>query len=71
MPLSFTGESLQTMNTTNYKATGSQGELVIVEASHEALQDFGEAAVQQRAGSKYDAGYVSNNIVNVRTSDFV
>lgn len=70
MPLSFTGESLQTMNSTNYKATGSQGELVIVEASHEALQDFGEDAVHRAASRKYDAGRVSNNMVSVRTSDF-
>jgi hypothetical protein len=55
---------------TNYKAIGSQGELVIVEGSHEAIQDYGEDAVQQKASEKYDAGLVSNNIVTVRTADF-
>jgi hypothetical protein len=62
--------SLETINSTNYKAIGSQGELVIVEGSHEAIQDYGEDAVQQKASDKYDAGLVSNNIVTVRTADF-
>ena len=70
MPLSYTDESMQTMTGTSYKAMGSQNELVIVEASHEALQDYGEAACQQKGSQKYDAGQVSNNIVTVRTSDF-
>jgi hypothetical protein len=70
MPLSFADQSLQTMNSTNYKATGSQAELVIVEVSHEALQDYGESAAHQKASDKYDAGQVFNNTVTVRTSDF-
>ncbi|MEW6641717.1 MAG: hypothetical protein AB1586_14530 [Pseudomonadota bacterium] len=61
---------MNTMTGTSYKASGSQGELVIVEASHEALQDYGEAACQQKGSQKYDAGDVSNNKVQVRTTDF-
>jgi UDP-N-acetylglucosamine 2-epimerase len=70
MALSYTGESMKTMTGTSYKATGSQGEQVIVEASHEALQDYRESACLQKGSQKYDAGKVSNNIVTVRTSDF-
>jgi hypothetical protein len=36
------------MTGTSYKATGSQGEMVAVEASHEALQDYGESACFQK-----------------------
>ena len=70
MPLSYTGESMNTMTGTSYKASGSQGELVIVEISHEALQDYGEAACQQKGSQKYDSGAISNNKVYVRTGDF-
>jgi hypothetical protein len=48
MSLSFTGDALKTIHTANYRAIGSHGELIIAEASHEAVQDCGEAAVQQK-----------------------
>jgi hypothetical protein len=70
VPLTFTGEALKTNNSTNYRAIGSHGELVIVEASHEALQDYGEGAVQQKAGAKYDLMEIQNDRVTVKTTDF-
>jgi hypothetical protein len=70
MSLSFTGDALKTIHTANYRAIGSHGELIIAEASHEAVQDCGEAAVQQKASSKYDEAQVLNNIITVKTSDF-
>lgn len=70
MPLRYTGESLQTMTGTSYKAMGSHNDLVIVDISHEAIQDYGEDTCQARGSQKYDAGKVSNNTVTVRTSDF-
>lgn len=70
MPLLYTGESMKTMTGTSYRATGSQGELIIVEVSHEALQDYGEPSCLRKGSNKYDSGEVSNNIVSVRTSDF-
>ena len=71
MPLTYSGESHATLNGTRYRATGSRDEAVVVEASHEALQDHGQAKVQQKASDKYDAGEVHENKVTVRTSDFI
>jgi hypothetical protein len=71
MPLRFTGEWLPTINSKDYRAFGSrENELIIVEASHEALHDYGETAVKQRANDKYDAQQIQNNRITVRTSDF-
>jgi hypothetical protein len=70
MSLSFTGEFLQTMNTNDYKAFGSPGEQIIVKASHEAIQDYGEVAVQAKAVEKYNDNQVINHTVTVETSDF-
>jgi hypothetical protein len=70
MPLTFPGESLKTINSTEYRAIGSHGELVIVEASDEALQHYGEVAVQQKASAKYDLMEVQSNRVTVKTTDF-
>jgi hypothetical protein len=70
MPLTYFGESRSTLNGTRYRTTGSKGEDVVVEASHEALKDYGETKVQQKASDKYDAGEVHENKVTVRTSDF-
>src|SRR5882762_6725419 len=36
---------MKTMTGTSYKANGLRGEMVIVEASHEALQNYGESAL--------------------------
>jgi hypothetical protein len=70
MSLSFTCDALKNIKTDNYREIGSHGELIIAEASHEAVQDCGEAAVQQKASSKYDEAQVLNNIITVKTSDF-
>jgi hypothetical protein len=70
MPLSFSGEKQTTLSITSYRSFGSQNEMIIVEASHEAIKDYGEDTVQAKASAKYDAGQVSNNKVTVRTSDF-
>jgi hypothetical protein len=70
MSLSFTGESVQTLNTTDYKAIGSQGEQIIVKASHEAIQDYGEVAVQAKAIEKYNDNQIVNHTVTVQTPDF-
>lgn len=70
MSLSFTGESTHTMDTTNYKAIGSQGEQIIVETSHQAIHDYGEVAVQAKAVEKYNDNQVISHVVMVQTSDF-
>jgi hypothetical protein len=70
MPLNFSGDSLATINGTVYRATGSNGENIVVEASHEAMQDYGEPRVQAKANDKYDAGLVYDSKVTVRTTDF-
>jgi hypothetical protein len=70
MPLTFTGKFLKTLNTTNYRALGSDGALIVVEASDEAVDDFGENTVQAKARDKYDAGDISNNIITVKPTDF-
>ena len=48
MPLTYTGDSMQTMTGTSYKAMGSQNELIIVDISHEAIQDYGEDTCQAK-----------------------
>jgi hypothetical protein len=70
MPLTLTGESLKTINSTDYPAIGSHGELVIVEASDQVLQDYGEVVVQQKASAKYDLVEIQNNRVTVEATDF-
>jgi len=57
----FSGESHTTLNGTMYRATGSKGETVVVEASHEAIRDYGEAAVKHKASEKYDGGQVQDH----------
>jgi hypothetical protein len=70
MSLTFTGESIATTNGTDYRATGSRGESIVVEASHEALQVHGVVAVQQKAVAKYEEEEMFNNKVTVGTADF-
>jgi hypothetical protein len=70
MPLTYTGDKSETMNGTLYRATGNQDETIIVQASHEVLQDKEEEAVLQKASDKYDAGHVEKGKVTVRDSDF-
>jgi hypothetical protein len=72
MPLSYTDESPHTtLNTTLYRAFGSNNEMIIVEVSHDAIADYGEIASKTMASQKYDAGRVTNNKVLVRTTDFL
>lgn len=71
MPLDFSGDPHKTMNGAIYRAKGSNGEIVVVEASYEAIQDYGEPRVQAKANDKYDAGLVYENKVTVRSSDFI
>lgn len=70
MPLIYTGETLDMLNTISFRAQGSDGEIVVVEASHQVVQDYGEYAVHEKGSHKYDAGDVHNNKVTVRTADF-
>jgi hypothetical protein len=70
MPLDFSGDSHTTMNGTIYRTKGSHGETIVVEASQEAIEDFGEARVQAKANDKYDAGLVYDSKVTVGTTDF-
>lgn len=70
MPLAFTGESTENPSRRHYRATGSRAELVIVEVSHEALSDYGEARVLQRANEKYEAGATTaDGHITVLSSD--
>ncbi len=70
MPLDFSGEPHAIINGTIYRAIGSNGKTIVVEASREAIEDFGEARVQAKANDKYDAGLVYDGKVTVRTTDF-
>lgn len=71
MPLTFTGE---TGSNANFETMleAYDGEIrVIVITSREAIDDYGLAAVQQRASAKWDAGQREDgNKVRVFTSDF-
>lgn len=71
MPLTYTGESTESLNRKLYRATGSQDEFVIVEVSRELFAARGEEAVLQKASDKYDEGQVSTNgRVSVLSTDF-
>ena len=71
MPLSYSGDPSTTLNGTRYRATGSrQGEEILVDASHEAIENFGEKRVKEKASEKYDAGNVSLDKISVRIADF-
>lgn len=70
MPLDFSGDSHTTTNGTIYRTTGNNGETVVVEASYEAIQDYGEPRVQAKANDKYDAGLVYDGKVTVDPTDF-
>ena len=70
MPLNFSGNADATKNGTIYTTTGTNGEKVMVEASYEAIQDYGEPRVQAKANDKYDAGLVFDGKVTVDPTDF-
>jgi hypothetical protein len=70
MPLTAFVQTLSNLNSTKYTAKGSKEETVLVDVSHEAMQDQEVARVQQKASDKYDAGIIDEGQVTVRTSDF-
>jgi len=71
MPLSFTDDVLEKVDEYRYRAIGSKNdEMIIVVASHESVQDYGEQKVKQKASDKYDSDEVTENRVTVRTADF-
>jgi hypothetical protein len=71
MPLTLTGEQLETTAGVSLRTQDQNGKYVVVLATHEAVQDHGLQRVEQVASSKYDTGKIeANGTVTVRTSDF-
>lgn len=71
MPLTYTGQYTETETGRCYAAEDSNtGQMVTVDASFEAIQDYGEEAVMDKGSEKYDSGSAVNNVLTVRTSDF-
>jgi hypothetical protein len=70
MPLNFSGDSQTTPDGTTYKTIGNTGETVTVEASCEAIEDYGEPRVQAKANDKYDAGLVFDGKITIDPTDF-
>lgn len=69
--LTFTGESVDSLEGTSLEAKDSSGRRIVVRASHEAIQDFGLSRVEAKASEKFANGQVEpNGTVIVRTSDF-
>ena len=72
MPLTLTGEQIETIEGVSLRTQNQHGEYVIVLATHGATQDHGLHHVERVASSKYDAGKVeTNGTVTVRTLDFI
>jgi len=70
VPLNFSGQQIKTETGTNFEAFDHQ-KRVVVKASDEALQDYGENSVRLKASDKYDEGRVeTDGSVRVTTSDF-
>jgi hypothetical protein len=70
MPLIFTGQQAKTMTGVSLQATNSEGESVVVQASDEAIQDFGMGRVQDVASNKYDKGQTEGDgSIFIRTVD--
>lgn len=73
MPLIFDGHQAEMLTGLSLKASGSSGQAVAVQVSHEAVQDYGLPVVQQAASDKYDAGETELSdeavIVVVHTKD--
>jgi hypothetical protein len=70
MPLNFSGDSQTTPDGTTYRTIGNNGETVTVEASYEAIEDYGEPRVQAKANDKYDAGLVFDGKITIDPTDF-
>ena len=70
MPLYFSGEAVETLNGPIMRAKDSNGKTVIVRASSEAIQDYGELKVQEVASDMFDRGQCeADGSVFVRTGD--
>lgn len=63
-----------TLEGENARTKDDHGNIVIVSASHEAVQDYGWDAILDVASNKYDAGEIVPNrnppLVRVTTADF-
>ena len=71
MPLSFTGEHVETATGFSLKAKDVYGATVAVKATKEVVHQEGLFHVQQVASDKFDMGKIeSDGSVSVRTSDF-
>lgn len=77
MGLRYTGESAVNPNTFGENIFAYDGEVkVVVEASNEAIQDYGREAVLRKGSEKYTTGDFEPEVgniprkVTVRTSDF-
>jgi hypothetical protein len=70
LPLQYTGEHHISLSGTRFKAIGSQGEHIMVQGSHEAIEDYGEDAVKRKGSDKYDAGETREGTLIILTSDF-
>jgi hypothetical protein len=70
MPLKYSGESAELLNSTEYKATGNDAEGIVVEAPNKIIQDYGQETVRIRGSGKYDNGQVSDKRVNITDADF-
>jgi hypothetical protein len=73
MALTDTGERVDTLSATNAKAHDHDGNIVVVSASHEVIQDFGWSAIFDAATLKFDAGQAEPNntppLVRITTAD--
>lgn len=73
MGLRFTGRKVLIAGTSMYSLEAfdvSSGGRVKVRASLEALQDYGDDAVEQKAIDKYDAAQFDGDWITVTTTDF-
>lgn len=74
MPLTPTGHYNRRLDSTSFRAIDGGGRIVIVEASQEALDDFGRSLVWMAADRKYEAGQFDNStprVVRVRSDDCI
>lgn len=74
MPLTYTDEKVPYLGGTSFQATDKHsGKAVVVRATDEAIQDYGEVEVMAMGETKYDDRVVGGTdaIVVVSTSDFM
>lgn len=61
MPLTATGQEAKTETGVNARATNSTGEVVIVSATCESIQDYGWGTIWAVASDKYDSDNVDRD----------